>query len=466
MPSIRSRLVMSFLFIIVFTVFILEMFLISSIRNNYYKNLEDTLINQLQTSADLYDRYFSDATLHENVLNNVDTFWKQVTAQVEIIDMEGEIILDSLGAADGSVTEMDDVRTALQGQKGIWIGRVPYDTEKVMAAACPIIAAKKQVGVLRFVASLREINQEIRNVACRYMFLGGLVILFSGLVSIVLANTITGPLKQVTIAAREMAKGNFKVECKPKSKDEIGKLSAALNYLASEILEKDRLKNDFISSVSHELRTPLTSIKGWAVTLKQGYENNELLQDGLDIIEKESDRLTGMVAELLDFSRFVSGKITLKKEKVNIAGLLEHLRMQLTPRALREEIDFQVRYDGNNQFVFIDADRLKQVFINLLDNAFKFTASGGQVCLTAAADEQRYCFYIEDSGCGIPAEELPKVKEKFYKGKSSQAQSGLGLSISDEIINLMGGRMVIKSKVGHGTCITITLPLEKEEGEK
>lgn len=465
MPSIRSRLVMSFLFIIVFTVFILEVFLISNIRNNYYKNLEDTLVNQLQTSADLYDRYFSDATLHENVLNNVDTFWKQVTAQVEIIDMEGEMILDSLGVADSSVTEMDDVQAALQGQKGIWSGRVPYDTEKVMAAAYPLRAAKKQVGVLRFVASLREINQEIRDVARRYMCFGGMVILFSGLISIVLANTITGPLKQVTMAAKEMATGNFKVECTPGSRDEIGKLSVALNFLASEILEKERLKNDFISSVSHELRTPLTSIKGWAVTLKQGYENNALLQDGLEIIEKESDRLTGMVAELLDFSRFAAGKIMLKEEKVNMAGLLEHLRMQLTPRAMREEIDFQVRYDENKQYVFTDADRLKQVFINLLDNAFKFTAPGGKVCLTAVSDEQQYYFYIEDSGCGIPAEELPKVKEKFYKGKSSQAQSGLGLSISDEIINLMGGKLVIKSKVGHGTCITITLPL-KEVGEK
>ena len=457
---------MSFLFIIVFTVLILEVFLINNIRHNYYKNLEDTLVNQLQTSTDLYDRYFSDATLYENILNNVDAFWKQVTAQVEIIDMEGKMILNSLGTTVGSVTEMDDVQAALQGQRGIWIGHVPYDTEKVMAAAYPIIAANKQVGVLRFVASLGEINQEIRKVACRYMCLGGVVIFFSGLISVILANTITEPLKQVTLAAKEMARGNFKVKCTPESKDEIGKLSEALNYLASEILEKDRLKNDFISSVSHELRTPLTSIKGWAVTLKQGYENNELLQDGLEIIEKESDRLTGMVAELLDFSRFVSGKIILKREKVNMTSLLEHLRIQLTPRALREEIDFQIRYDGNNQFIFTDADRLKQVFINLLDNAFKFTASGGRVCLTAASDDQRYYFYIEDSGCGIPADELPKVKEKFYKGKSSQAQSGLGLSISDEIIGLMKGKMEITSRIGHGTSIAITLPVEEGAGEK
>jgi len=281
------------------------------------------------------------------------------------------------------------------------------------------------------------------------------------LVSIILANTITEPLKQVILVAEEMARGNFKVKSAQKSKDEIGKLSETLNYLASEILKKDELKNDFISSVSHELRTPLTSIKGWAVTLKQGYENKEFLQDGLDIIEKESDRLTNMVTELLDFSRFVSGKVTLTKDKVHIADLLEHLRIQLAPRALREEIDFQVRYDGNNPFLYTDGDRLKQVFINLLDNAFKFTASGGQVSLTAVSDDEQYYFYVEDNGCGIPKEELPRVKEKFYKGKSSKSQSGIGLSISDEIIRLMKGKLEISSKVGQGTRITIRLPLKE-----
>ncbi len=460
MSSIKKRLVMNFMFIIVITVIIMELFLITGIRNNYYKNLEDTLVNQLQTSTALYERYFSDATLQENVLNNVDTFWKQVTAQVEIIDMDGRTIMNSLGVIADSAEEKDDVRAALQGEKGIWIGRVPYATEKVMAAACPIVVAEEQVGVLRFVASLGEVNEEIRRVAYSYLLFGGAVILFSGLVSFFLANTITGPLKQVTLAAEEMARGNFNVKSPQKSKDEIGKLSETLNYLASEIIKKDELKNDFISSVSHELRTPLTSIKGWAVTLRQGFEDQELLRDGLDIIEKESDRLAAMVAELLDFSRFVSGKITLKKKKVNLANLLEYLRIQLTPRAAREEIDLQIAYDGAPPFLYTDEDRLKQVFINLLDNAFKFTAPGGQVSLQAASDNGQLYFYITDNGCGIPAEELPRVKEKFFKGKTSKSQNGIGLSLSDEIIRLMKGKLEIASQVGRGTRVTITLPQE------
>ena len=460
MTSIKRRLVMNFMFIILITVIIMELFLITGIRNSYYKNLEDTLANQLQTSTAIYERYFSDATLQENVLNNVDTFWKQVTAQVEIIDMEGRTIMNSLGVIDELSGGTADVQAALQGEKGVWVGRLHYDTEKVMAVAYPIRVAEEQVEVLRFVASLSEVNEEIRRVAYSYLLFGGVVVLYSGACSIFLANTITGPLKQVTLVAEEMARGNYEVKSPRRSKDEIGKLSETLNYLAREIIKKDELKNNFISSVSHELRTPLTSIKGWAVTLKQGFENRELLQDGLDIIEKESDRLTAMVAELLDFSRFVSGKITLKKKKVNLADLLEHLRIQLTPRALREEIDFQIKYEGADPFLYTDEDRLKQVFINLLDNAFKFTAPGGRVSLQAAADHEQLYFYITDNGSGIPPEELPHVKEKFFKGQSIKSQSGIGLSLADEIIRLMKGKLEIASQVGQGTQVTITLPRE------
>lgn len=462
--SIKSRITINFLFIIIMTVIVLEFFFIFNIRQNYYKNLEDTLINQLHTSTDLYIRYFSDTSLSENIINSVDTFWKQVTARVEIIDIKGRVLMNSQGIINDSHLETSDVQLALRGEKGVWLGRLQEGGEKVMAASCPIVVAGEQIGVLRFVASLEEVDGEIRTIAYRYFSFGGLVILISGLMSIILARTITEPLKQITRAAEEMAKGNFKVKSASQSRDEIGRLSRTLNYLASEILQRDALKNDFISSVSHELRTPLTSIKGWAVTLRQGYENREFLQDGLDIIEKESDRLTNMVAELLDFSRFISGKITLREERVNIREFLEHLRIQLAPRALREEIEFLVTFEDNSNDLplYTDGDRLKQVFINLLDNAFTFTSPGGRVSLTALLGEEGYRFCIQDTGCGIPEDELPRVKEKFFKGKSSKSQNGIGLSISDEIVHLMGGKLKISSKVDVGTRVVVTLPFAPE----
>lgn len=463
MRSIKKRLVVNFLYIIIITVVILEISLIGLVRHNYYKNLEDNLSNQIKVSSDLYFRYFSDATLHENVLNNVDTFWKQTSVQVEIIDTSGNILMDSIGVLPMDASKMEDVQKALEGQKGKWIGNVEYDRSKVMAISYPLKSGDEIVGVLRFIASLREINRDIQRIALVFIAFGGLVIGISSFFSLFLANSIVRPLKKVTASAERMASGDFGAESIEKSDDEIGKLSDTLNYMAREILKKEQLKNDFISSVSHELRTPLTSIKGWAVTLKDGFEDRDILMDGLDIIEKESDRLTYMVEELLDFSKFVSGKISLEKKPVEVTSLLEHIRKQLSPRAVREQIDFQVFWDSDFPLMYADDNRLKQVFINLLDNSFKFTPAGGTISLTGHYAEGSFFFSIKDTGCGIAQEELPKVKEKFYKGKSSKSQNGIGLSICDEIIKLMHGVLEIKSGIDQGTEVLIILPQQERD---
>lgn len=461
MKTIRQRLVKNFMFIILITVTILEVFLINFVKQNYYRNLEENMSNQIEISADLYLRYFSDTSLKDNVLNNVDTFWKQTTAQVEIIDTSGNILMDSIGITLCNVSDAEDVRRAIKGQMGKWVGRVDYDQNKVMAISYPLRSNDKIVGVLRFITSLSEVDKDVTRIAFTFMAIGILVIFISSFVSIFLADTIVEPIKEITSVAEKMASGNFKVKNRKRLDDEIGKLSDTLNYMAKEITKRDELKNDFISSVSHELRTPLTSIKGWAVTLKEGYEDREMLMDGLNIIEKESDRLTLMVEELLDFSKFVSGKITLKNHPVDVHDMMEHIKKQLEPRASRDNINFTVSYSTELPVIYSDENRLKQVFINILDNAFKFTSPGGVIKFDAYYINSNLIFTITDSGCGISEEELPRVKEKFYKGKTSKSQNGIGLSICDEIIKLMNGEFQVKSILDKGTEVKIYLPVQE-----
>lgn len=461
MSSIKKRIGISFIFIIIITVVILEVFLIYIVKDNSYKSLEENLNNQIRISADLYSKYFSDATLHENVLNNVDTFWKQTNAQVEIIDSNKNVLMDSIGVITSETINTSDVIKALDGQQGMWIGNVDYDDDRVMAVSYPLKSGEEIVGVLRFITSLREVDYNIRSIAFVFISFGFGVILISSFVAIFLANTITGPIKNVTETAEKMAQGDFKTKSMKKYDDELGKLSDTLNYMADEIVKREELKNDFISSVSHELRTPLTSIKGWAITLKHSPDDAEILSDGLNIIETESDRLTNMVEELLDFSKFVSGKISLEKKETNINEIIEHIRKQLTPRAFRDNINFEVAIEDNMPATCTDGNRLKQVFINILDNAFKFTPHGGRITLTGSYENNNFIFNIKDTGCGIPEEDISKVKEKFYKGKSSKSQSGIGLSICDEIINLMEGSFEIKSEIDEGTEVIITIPLEE-----
>lgn len=462
--SARIRIAINFIFIIVVTVIILEVLIIGILKHNYYKNLEESLANQIKISADLYSRYFSDTSLYDNVLNNVDTFWKQASAQVQIIDLSSKILMDSIGVIHSDTLNMPDINAALQGEFGKWIGKTDYSKDKVMAVSYPLKSRDNIVGVLRFISSLSEVEKAVNKVSIVLILIGILVVLISGFISLFLADTIVGPLEEITSEAEKMASGNFNIRCKKRYNDEVGKLSDTLNYMAQEILEKDRLKNDFISSISHELRTPLTSIKGWAITLKNmGQEDKQILTDGLEIIEKESDRLTLMVEDLLDFSKFVSENISIKKEKVVIKEVLYHIEKQLTPRAQREKIQFNVLCEKGMPAIISDENRLKQVFINILDNSFKFTPPGGKIDFTASLKGNNICFSIRDTGCGILPEELPKVKEKFFKGKNSKSKNGIGLSICDEIIKLMNGSFEIKSELNKGTESIILLPLSEDD---
>ena len=459
MKGIRGRLALSFMVVILVSVVVLEMLLIYTVKQNYYGSLKGNLTNQVKISADMYSKYYSDSSLEDNILYNVDAFWNQSDARVEIIDRDGNIIMDSQGAIPGREEPALDIQDALNDKTGEWIGVL--GGRKVMAVAYPLKSNGQIVGALRMIASTDSIDQDIESTTRIFIIIGLFVVLAAFLLSIILANTILVPLKDVTSAAEGMAAGDFQIKCRKRRDDEIGKLADTLNYMSDEIIKREILKNDFISSVSHELRTPLTSIKGWAITLQsEKLQQKETLHDGLGIIEKESERLSLMVEELLDFSKFISGRITLEYKPVDLPDLLNHIRKQLAPRAERKNIDFTISYpDGLPEF-FSDANRLKQLFINVLDNAFNFTDTGGFVRFQAEAKEDEFIFTIYDSGCGISEEELPLVKEKFYKGKSSDAQNGIGLSICEEIVTLMGGRLEIHSELNVGTTVVIMLPKE------
>jgi signal transduction histidine kinase len=448
--------------IILITVVILEVLLINGIKNYYYKNVESILSNQIEFSTNFYSRYFSSSSLEDIIIDDIDVFWRHTAAQVQILTLDGKLLMDSLGVIKNDNMIYPDIEEALTNGKGVWIGHVAYDDEPVLAVSKPLKYQGEAIGIIRFISSLEKTNDIIKQITIFLVWMGVFVVLVSGVVSLFIANSIIKPLKEVTAVAEKLADGQFKTRSRVRVNDEIGRLSNTLNYMADEILKKEQLKNDFISSVSHELRTPLTSIKGWAITLKAGeIPDKELLNDGLDIIEKECDRLTQMVEELLDFSRFTSGRIQLEKEMFNLKKTMIIISKQLEPRAKYNGIQFIVNIDENIGGYVGDENRIKQVFINILDNAFKFTDEGGKVYLNATKKGKEYIIEIEDTGIGIPEEDLPNVTEKFYKGKNSKSHSGIGLSISDEIVKLHGGTLNIESKEGKGTKVIVSLPIEE-----
>mgnify|MGYP000972656254 CR=1 FL=1 len=459
--SIRTRLVRNFIIIILVSVLAFEGMLVYFTKFYFYGNVESILTNQIRTAADFYAQYFSNVSLEVNIIDNADVFWRQTNAQVQIIQKEGEVLLDSEGIGTYQKVDTADVRTACKGEKGVWTGYI-YNAgkkEHVMAVAYPLTADGEQVGVLRFITSLSQIDKLIFNISGIFIGIGVVVVLVTIIISLILAQSIVRPLMDITAAAGMMAKGNLDIRIKKKRNDEIGVLSDTLNYMVAEVQNRERIKNDFISTVSHELRTPLTSIKGWANTIiDDGFNDKEIIKDGLNIIVKESDRLANMVEELLDFSRFVSGKVELNRQKTDISELINFIEKHMMSRAKKENINFAVYCENNLPEVELDRDKIKQVLLNLLGNSFKFTQAEGAVSLRSYYEEGHMVFKVEDNGCGISSEELPFVKEKFFKGKNSKSQTGLGLSICDEIVRMHNGELTIESEQGRGTVVTVKIP--------
>ena len=225
------------------------------------------------------------------------------------------------------------------------------------------------------------------------------------------------------------------------------------------------MKNDFISSVSHELRTPLTSIKGWAITLQapEMQKNEDMMGQGLKIIEDEGDRLSMMVEDLLDFSRLSSSSFKYDKEKLDIVELSKQIHTQLFPRTQSQNIEFNFVTIYKEIPVFADKNRMKEVLINIIDNAIKFTSESGQIDLIIDQEDGNVLITVKDNGEGIKEDEIAFVASKFYKGSSSKSQTGLGLSICEEIVKAHGGKLVIKSQYGVGTSVTVQIPRYEDE---
>ena len=274
-------------------------------------------------------------------------------------------------------------------------------------------------------------------------------------------NSVINPIDEVRkIAPADRPRATFPAHLKKTSDDEIGELCDAINAMAEELQAKsEKLKNDFISSVSHELRTPLTAIKGWAETLMDDSVDRETTKKGIGVIIKESDRLSGMVEELLDFSRLQSGRLKLSLTKIDLVAELSDAVLMFTERARQEGI--ALNYDEPMDILPImgDSNRLRQVFVNVLDNALKYSDAGDSVTVTVQHSENNAIITIRDTGIGIASEDLPKVKTRFYKANATRRGSGIGLAVADEIVSMHGGNLSLDSQEGEGTTVTISLPL-------
>ena len=390
----------------------------------------------------------------------VEDFPNKESMELMVINQGGHIVTTSVGFAPDETQAMPDYNSALASPDdyGAWTRKL-RSGERVMAVTRVIRdETGSPVGAVRYVVSLEEADRQIFTIAAASIMAGALVILFVLLSGRYFIRSILMPIRQIGATAKRIAQGDFKARIQKQTNDEIGDLCDTINDMASELGQSEKMKNDFISSVSHELRTPLTAIKGWAETIQSGDTDPQTFRRGMGIIVSETERLSGIVEELLDFSRMQSGRMTLTMDKIDILAELGAAVYMFSERA-RGEQKYLI-YDEPAMLppVLGDINRLRQVFVNVLDNALKYTRKGGTINVTAEEDGGFIRVVIADDGCGIPAEHLPNVKKKFYKANQTVRGSGIGLALADEIMTLHSGSLEIDSHENVGTAVTIRIP--------
>lgn len=429
----------------------------------YYSDMESDMCNRASATTEFFADYQDQdyEIFYESCATYAQTFNARNQIELQFINTDGEMVTSSSVPWVEQVPSTPEIATAMNS-RGIetFRGKNPSTGERIMAVSSPVIYSNGEViGVFRFVTSTALVDRQIFTVA----WIGLLAL--AGVIAVVILSSrsfirsVMAPLADITDKSKRIANGSYGIQIQAKYRDEIGDLAETINEMSSKISQNEKMQAEFISQLSHELRTPLTVINGWSETLLADESMDADTRQGLKIISSEAQRLTEMVMELLDFTRMQDGRMTLNVEPTDIRGEFEDTVYMYGSRLAQDGISLNYLDDDQDiPEISCDPKRLRQVFLNILDNAAKHGGEGKRIEASMSYENSSVVVRIRDFGPGIPEDEIPLVKKKFYKGSSSARGSGIGLAVCDEIVEMHNGTLTLENAPGGGTLVTVTLP--------
>ncbi len=385
----------------------------------------------------------------------------QLDTRIRVLDAQGQVVADSLNAEVGADLQSDAlVARALQGQ---YASRIDTTGETPTAfVAMPVLSNGQTIGVAYLSQSLRDVLTVLNDLRSRLLLSTLIALALSVFVGWWFSRRITQPVQQLNAAAEAVAEGRFDQAVQVRSRDEIGRLGQTFNDMTSRLQAARQMQVDFVADVSHELRTPLTSIKGTIETLREGAVNDLEVRDRfLETVEAETDRLIRLVNDLLVLSHADSAALNLRRKPTDLGRLVQALAERLAEQAHTLDLTIRVEIDPEGPLAWADADRIEQVLLNLLDNALKYSRPHGTITLRVSTTEDNEVLVeVQDEGIGIPAAELPRLGQRFYRTDKARARGGhgLGLAIAQSLIQAHGGELWLESEEGVGTTASFTLP--------
>ncbi len=462
--SVANQWFLNVFAVVAAVIVIIEIVLCSFVHSMYLERVRNAANDYAEKLLVL--SMVSHESFYATARDYAENFEHKDKLTIEIIDAYGNVFVTTNGFLPEGNAQMRDYEQAKINKNGYAYNMYTTDHNERVMSATNILTdyGSGSNGAVRWSVSLENTYDRIRNMNIVIILSGLLVLGLVTVTGIYFVRSIVHPIREVSVAARKIAMGDFNNHIEIEKENEIGELCSAINYMAEELSNAENMKNDFISSVSHELRTPLTAIRGWGETAKMSIgTDEEIVKKGLDVVLRESERLSALVEELLDFSRMQNGRLSVNMCEISVIELLNEVADMYTELAHQQNITLAYIEPKNNPVIMGDRDRLKQVFINVIDNAVKYTESGGQVLVEQNEIDGCIQVTVKDTGVGIPAQDIDRVKEKFFKSNKTVRGSGIGLAVADEIMKQHNGLLFVQSTEGVGTTVTIVLPLPLDE---
>ncbi|MBA7514031.1 Adaptive-response sensory-kinase SasA [subsurface metagenome] len=470
----RLRTKFSFFAILILVIALLGMSVILFIfeKKHLLQTMREGQVNTIKGLAEVC----KEAIISEDdlLLMNYIKVVKRTTGVIYamFVDDEGKVVVHTDTNLLGYVYR-DSIGIKAQSSEDLLIqsykGR---EGGELIDVSLPVLLGEGRLGTARVGFSKVVLNRIVEDTLSltrrRILVVTGVAFSFGIFGAFILAQLMSRPIRKLTEGAKSIGQGNLEQKILVKSRDELGDLAGEFNRMAKKLKELDQMKDDFVSSVSHELRSPLTSIKGYVDFILRGKAGplNKKLIEYLTIVKNNTSRLGMFINDILDLAKIEAKRFELGKEALELSPFIEEMVTFFQPQAEEGKIQLETAVPTSISLVSADSDKLRQVFTNLLSNAFKFTPEGGKITIEAknAGSGSFVEIAIKDTGVGIAEKDVQKVFDKFQQVKSSGSKvkrvkgTGLGLAIVRGIVEAHGGRIWVESELNKGSNFIFTLP--------
>lgn len=432
---------------------------------------QNNLINEANLlSEQTISSYIQGITSLEYLQLRFDEFEDMLKTNVWFLSADGELLaVSNSGNFNNLPQNIKSLDGSIDLEKGFTQTGNFYDifSGTMISIGIPIYSGTEQRAYIILHTSMTEV-ESLQDDMLSIMYMPFLVMmLVVGIVLAYLSGTILRPVAKINDAAREYAKGNFDARTGVSRKDELGELSDSLEYMAGELNKLDEYRKNFIANISHDFRSPLTSIKGYLEAMLDGTIPVEKYDRYLNIVLKESKRLTKLTTGLLELNDFDTYGPVLKRQSFDIVDVIRETRNTVEGLCEEKHLDFRLKCPAENATVYADKMKIGQVVYNLIDNAIKFSPENGKIIVTVYEKNNKLFVSVKDEGPGIEKDKQNKVWDRFYKTDSSRGKdkqgTGLGLAITREIIKAHGENINLISTEGAGSEFVFSLPQNNKE---